>query len=313
MLSFLFFYSSTLTLFTFIPNVLITLFIIWLDFSDRLQWCIDFLQRLYLKNNWLIFLNNILLTSFIVYRWFILKWINFLSILIELYARIMHSYDIVGLENIPADKPALIVCYHGILPTDMIFATNRIYRKYGRFPCAIGDRFLFILGSLGQRYVFSGPASKCVEVLKDGKLLTISPGGTREAQFATKRYETLWNNRSGFARVAMEANVNIIPIFTKNIRQAYILPETLQNLLRPLYEKIRIPVVPFFGGFPVKLTTFIGAPVPVDSAKTAEELARKVQRSMDELIIQHQTFPATIWGALTERFYSCDNNKTKNQ
>lgn len=307
MFSFIFFYLSTLTLFTFVPNALTTIFLIWLDFSDRLQWCINFLQNNFDKCHWLTFLNNSLLNFFIIWQWFVLKWINFLSILIDLYAWIMHSYDIVGLENIPADKPALIVCYHGILPTDMIFATNRIYRKYGKFPCAIGDRFLFILGRLGQRYIFPGPASKCVNVLKDGKLLVISPGGTREAQFATKRYETLWNNRSGFARVAIEANVSIIPIFTKNIRQVYILPEMLQNFLRPLYEKIRIPVVPFIGGFPVKLTTFIGKPIPVDSADTADELARLVQRSMDELIIEHQTFPATIWGAFTERFFSCDN------
>lgn len=38
-----------------------------------------------------------------------------------------------------------------------------------------------------------------------------------------------------------------------------------------------MPIVPLYGGFPVKLRTFIGEPIPYEPNMTAEELATKVR------------------------------------
>ena len=37
-----------------------------------------------------------------------------------------------------------------------------------------------------------------------------------------QNYEIIWAKRAGFAKVALEANVPIIPVFTQNIREVII-------------------------------------------------------------------------------------------
>lgn len=44
-----------------------------------------------------------------------------------------------------------------------------------------------------------------------------------------------------------------------------------------LYERFRLLVLPIYGGFPVKLCTYIGEPIPYDPNVTAKELAEKVR------------------------------------
>lgn len=45
-----------------------------------------------------------------------------------------------------------------------------------------------------------------VQLLQDGEVVCISPGGVREALFS-ESYELIWGNRQGFAKAALEANV----------------------------------------------------------------------------------------------------------
>jgi hypothetical protein len=46
-----------------------------------------------------------------------------------------------------------------------------------------------------------------VNLLNEGHILSISPGGVREALFSDHNYEVLWGSRAGFARVAVNAKV----------------------------------------------------------------------------------------------------------
>lgn len=52
-----------------------------------------------------------------------------------------------------------------------------------------------------------GPREKCVEILRSGHLLAISPGGVREALISDETYNIIWGNRKGFAQVAIDAKV----------------------------------------------------------------------------------------------------------
>ena len=83
----------------------------------------------------------------------------------------------------------------------------------------------------------------------------ILPGGVREAMFGDENYQILWGERIGFAKVALEAKIPIIPIFTKNCREAFRTISFGRNILLKLYEIIRLPCVVMYGGFPVKLVT----------------------------------------------------------
>lgn len=54
--------------------------------------------------------------------------------------------------------------------------------------------------------VIPGTVQSCANVLKEGNMLAISPGGVYESQFS-HQYSLMWKKRLGFAKVALEAKV----------------------------------------------------------------------------------------------------------
>lgn len=67
-----------------------------------------------------------------------------------------------------------------------------------------------------------GPQEECVQALKNGHLLAISPGGVREALFSDETYPLLWGKRRGFAQVAIDSQV--VRHFPANSHIVYIRP-----------------------------------------------------------------------------------------
>ncbi|XP_053507133.1 transmembrane protein 68 [Ictalurus furcatus] len=222
------------------------------------------------------------------------------------HGAIWHGYEICGLEKIPEEGPALIVYYHGAIPIDYYYFLARVIIQKGRACHSVADHFLFkIPGFKLLLEVFSvihGPQEECVKALRSGHLLGISPGGVREALFSDETYTLLWGKRKGFAQVAIDSKVPIIPMFTQNVREGF---RSLGNLrfFRWLYERFRLPIAPIYGGFPVKFRTYLGDPIPYDPKLTAAELAEKVQAAVQELIDRHQKIPGSILRALLERFH----------
>uniref|UniRef100_A0A452IG16 Transmembrane protein 68 n=1 Tax=Gopherus agassizii TaxID=38772 RepID=A0A452IG16_9SAUR len=90
-------------------------------------------------------------------------------------------------------------------------------------------------------------------------------------------------------------------MFTQNLREGY---RTLGKIwsFRWLYEYTRLPVVPLYGGFPVKFRTYIGDPIPYDPNVSASELAEKAKTAIQSLRDRHQKTPGNILRALLERF-----------
>ena len=66
----------------------------------------------------------------------------------------MLDYEIEGLENIPKDKPALIIFYHSPAAVDFFFATAKIFLKTGRKIKPIVERSMF--NNPGLRSWFEG-------------------------------------------------------------------------------------------------------------------------------------------------------------
>lgn len=224
----------------------------------------------------------------------------------DIFGRIWHGYEIVGLENFPKDGPALIIFYHAAIPVDMIFLPFRIYLKTGRMLHAIGDKFLFILSIYNVFAdcfnISTGSVESCVKTLENGGVLCIAPGGTYEAQFGDENYELMWKNRLGFAKVAMEAKVNVIPVFSENVREGYRQTTLFKRIWMGIYENTRFPFVPLYGGFPVKLRTHIGKPIKIRDDDTPESLKDRVASEMQALIAANQRLPGSIPMALLDRF-----------
>ena len=142
----------------------------------------------------------------------------------------------------------------------------------------------------------------------------------------------MWKQRKGFAVVAKEAGVPIYPVFTENIKEAFInmesgmykyylhsfrfrnsnlkLTKSIINyiiigieLWTYLYNKTKAPLSPMYGGFPVKLTTHIGDAIYPDFL-TVDQIREQTLRNMTELIKKNQILPGNILRAIGERFSS---------
>lgn len=169
--------------------------------------------------------------------------------------------------------------------------------------------------------VSPGTIKTCVNILNEGNLMAISPGtsildvcckqlliqnhflgGVYEAQFGNNYYELLWQNRMGFAKVAIESKAPIIPMFTENIREGFRSISIAKRIFVKLYNFSRFPVRPIFGGFPVKFRTHLGKPILYEPGITPEQLVQKVANAIEDLIVQNQRIPGSIFHALLDRF-----------
>ncbi|XP_071952293.1 DGAT1/2-independent enzyme synthesizing storage lipids-like [Antedon mediterranea] len=224
----------------------------------------------------------------------------------EVQGKIWHGYEIRGLEKLPTDSGAVLVFYHGAIPIDFYYILSKVVLYKENTMHIIGDRFLFkVPGFKLLMQVFNvtvGSWEECTDMLKKGHLLAISPGGVREAFFSNEYYQLKWKNRIGFAKCAVSAQVPIIPIFTQNCREAFRALSFGRPIFKWLYEKTRLPIVPIYGGFPVKLRTFIGDPIVCKAGTTAEQLALECRNALEQLIVEHQKIPGSILHALFERF-----------
>lgn len=54
-----------------------------------------------------------------------------------------------------------------------------------------------------------------------------------------------------------------------------------------IYTWIKFPLAPVYGGFPVKLVTYVGKPIPYDGNLTPEELQLKVNNYKGDMKYTH--------------------------
>jgi len=118
---------------------------------------------------------------------------------------IWFGYEVEGLENVPAEGPAMIIYYHGALPVDYYYFVAKVIQHRGRVMHSVVDRFLFKLWGLRTFlkafHCTPGSQESCTEELNNGHLIGLSPGGVFEAQFGDEKYDVMWKERVGFAKI----------------------------------------------------------------------------------------------------------------
>eukprot|EP00093_Oithona_nana_P012897 12897.XXX_79771_81189_1 [CDS] Oithona nana genome sequencing. len=230
------------------------------------------------------------------------------------HMHIMHRHEIKGFEKIPETGGALIVYYHGPIPLDYMALLVRTYLEKGRLIRSVMDRNLIMMPGAETFFrtfgFMPGGREEVIKLLKEGHLVGCAPGGGYEAQLATADYPIMWKQRKGFAVVAKEAQVPIIPMFTENIKEAYVnMQSGMDELWSKIYEKTRVPITPIYGGFPVKLTTYLSDPIPSWDYEV-EDLRLKAIAQIQDLINEHQQLPGNVVRAIKERLevdYSNDD------
>ena len=221
-----------------------------------------------------------------------------------------NAYEVREDHHIPRDRPALIVYYHGFIPIDAFYFGAWYYQRHGVLIRALADRLIFEIPGLAQLATamgaFSGTREATLALLQQGHLVGVSPGGVREAIAGTANsYQLVWGDRMGFAAVALEAGVPIIPAFCENIDEAYRSPGVRRPSIQRFYERTRVPVVPFLGAgilpFPVKLRSWFGPPIVAAPGETPASLRERTRAAILALIAAHQSPPPRLPRAILQR------------
>jgi len=185
-------------------------------------------------------------------------WVGVAAVVFYPATRLLGRRRFQGLEQIPADGPALVVANH-ISYIDPIYSAVFVHRR-GRVPRFLAKASLWkipvfrsILVSSGQIPVYRGSSEArdslraAHQALREGKVVVIYPEGT------ITRDPDHWpmSSRTGAARLALEHDVPVIPLVQWNTHRVY---DHYRKKFRPLPRKD----VVVRAGAPVDLSAYRG-------------------------------------------------------
>ena len=199
------------------------------------------------------------------------------SVLDKLQAR--HSYQVHGIEHIPEGR-CLIVVNHSLATYDVMLLMLTIFERLGRLPRGLGDRRLFqlpglsqLVSSLGGVLASQGGGER---LLEDGLLVVVAPGGMKEAlRTKEQRYQVRWEDRKGFARLAVRTGAPLVMAACPKADDLYDVVDS--DLTRRVYDQFRLPL-PLFRGVgpggliprPVHLSHTLSEPIYPPAVDTDE-------------------------------------------
>eukprot|EP00808_Paulinella_micropora_P018128 g22578.t1 len=140
-----------------------------------------------------------------------------LDLTIAAYRRFF-SPVFLGWENIPGEMPLLFVSNHSIMGFDFPLILYELYRRKGIYVRALADHAHFqiplnaqVMRNLGA---VDGNRANCARLFQAKQACYVYPGGAREVFKRTTddKYALMWENRLGFASVAVEHGVTIVPV-----------------------------------------------------------------------------------------------------
>lgn len=148
---------------------------------------------------------------------------KFLQILVWPFYRLFHPIKVVGKKNIPKKGKAVLICNHHSNSDIFVLGTAIFRRQYflakkELFKKRCNARFLKRMGAIPiDRNANDISAIKaCLKVLKENKLLTIFPEGTRNTTD-----EILLQIKSGAGLIALKAGAPIIPMWIAKKSRAF--------------------------------------------------------------------------------------------
>jgi 1-acyl-sn-glycerol-3-phosphate acyltransferase len=244
------------------------------------------------------------------------------------FVRHYHRLDISAEHPMP-DEPALLVANHGFggifdLNVLALFATldePRITRPVTILTHQIAGtvRLGPLIEALGAR-----PAGRDTALtdLAAGHHVLLLPGGDIDAFKAWPyRNRILFAGRTGFAEIALQAGVPIVPIVTAGDGESLLVISEGQRLaratrpdkllrLKALPVSVSLPwglnigavgLLPYFP-LPTKMTTAVLPAIRPDPEETSAELAARVERAMQQSLTemtQDRRFPLGTPAQLT--------------
>ena len=192
-----------------------------------------------------------------------------------------HRPTFTGWDNLPSERPLLFVGNHtllGLLDVPLMF--RELWRREGIFLNALGDRAHFripLWRKMLRRYgVVEGSPANCASLFEQGACVLVFPGGAREVcKRKGEAYTLQWNHRLGFARLAIEHAVTIVPFSAVGVEDSLDIVYDAEDMARTpvgqwldragLRDDLRLPLVRGIGPTPIprpeRFDFHFGAPV----------------------------------------------------
>ena len=195
---------------------------------------------------------------------------------------------------------------HSLAVPRRYFLHEWVHRTTGRLPTTLVADFVFRIPFFSWLVRLAGgvPASRAatLRALAAGKLVIVAPGGVREGMTpATEDYTVRWFGRKGFAEVVAAAGVPIVPLFTRGIREVFLVVGGSSALAQSLYRRFRLPFTPFIGPVPQPLTSVAGAPITPNPTLSAAQLADIVRGALESLMRVSTSDPCASSSSVTSR------------
>ncbi|WP_156758049.1 lysophospholipid acyltransferase family protein [Actinokineospora pegani] len=222
--------------------------------------------------------------------------------------------EVSGVENLPADGGALIVCNHsGTLPLDAMMTAIAVRDNHPaqRYLRMLGADLVFQVPLLGALARKSGQTLACnpdaEQLLRSGELVGVWPEGFKGiGKPFSERYKLQRFGRGGFVSAAMRTGVPIIPCSIVGAEEIYPKIGDLKAIAR-LFGLPYFPITPFFpllgplGAIPLPSKWHIrfGEPIPTDTyEKDAQDDPMLVFNLTDQV---RETIQQTLYRMLTQR------------
>jgi hypothetical protein len=160
--------------------------------------------------------------------------------------RSLLSPVLIGAEHVPREGAVLIVGNHTIYGLiDIPMLGLELYEKTGRLVRGLGDHnhfalplwrdFLHALGAV------RGTRENCARLFARGDAVLVFPGGGREVMKRKhEKYRLIWKERVGFARLAIQYGVPIVPLAAVGVEDMFeILVDAGEILRSPVGRLLR--------------------------------------------------------------------------
>lgn len=192
-----------------------------------------------------------------------------------------HRYSVTGLEHLEGGAK-LVAGYHGRpLAYDMCMLTVAIHDRFGYMPHGIVHRGTTLVPALKwfteQLGFLVADGPEMAAAVARGEHVVVTPGGGQEGmRDFRQRYRVAWGDRLGYVRLAVKYGLPIVPVAAAGADDTYVGLNDAEAFGRRIGVSRDwawllwlgagpLGPYPFSPPFPVRLTQFVGAPIPVDA------------------------------------------------
>jgi hypothetical protein len=153
----------------------------------------------------------------------------------------------LGSEHIPREGPVLLAGNHSIYGlVDIPMLGLEIFEKTGRTVRGLADHNHFALpiwrDLLCRIGAVRGTREVCSQLFEAGEAVLVFPGGGREVmKHKHERYRLIWKERIGFARLAIQHGVPIVPFASVGVEDMFDIVVDAEDILHsPVGDLLRV-------------------------------------------------------------------------